>query len=176
MRRLKIKRTYNGMPVMDAKANLTIVVIADDVKGATRKDPSCCAFAQACKRLFKGSAVFYKKIAYIELPDEDGTRYVHRYKLTQSAMDMIAEYDRTGKFPAGVGVNLLKPAKSSTLETMRRYHKRHQEKINAIRNLKRKHKIKGRRYIITKPRVFDRSVRNGTGTLNLASFRVENGE
>ena len=174
MRRLK--RSYNGMPVKDAKANLTIVVIAEDVKGATRKDPSCCAFAQACKRLFKGQAIFYKKIAYIELPDEDGNRYVHRYKLTASAMEFVAEYDRTGKFPAGIGVSLLKPSKSGTLDALMRYHRAHNDRINAIKKLKRKHGIKSRTYSKSKPRHFDPSVRNGTGSMHLASFRVENGE
>lgn len=172
----RIKRSYNGMPVKDAKANLTVVLVKEDLKGATRKDPSCCVFAQACKRLFKGAAIFYKKVAYIELPDEDGTRYIHRYKLTSAAMEFIAEYDRTGKFPIGVGVNLLRPPKSCTLDTMRRYHHKHFEKINAINKLKRKHGIERRAYTKAKPRVFDKSVRNGTGSMHLASFRIENGE
>ena len=172
----RIKRSYNGMPVKDAKGNLTVVLIAEDLKGATRKDPSCCVFAQACKRLFKGQAIFYKKIAYIELPDEDGTRYIHRYRLTAAAMEFIAEYDRTGKFPIGVGVNLRKPAKSMTLDAMRRYHDRHYEKLNAIKRLKSKHGIKGRPYTKAKARHYDTSVRNGTGSMHLASFRIENGE
>lgn len=169
-----LKRTYNGMPVRDAKARLTVVVIEADVTKGTRKDPSCCAFAQACKRLFQGDAVFFKKIAYITLPDENGEKYVHRYHLTQGATDMIMEYDRTGKFPAGVGVNLLPPAKSSTLNALRKYHYAWADKRNAM---KRANKGKPkRRYDKKEPRFFDKSVRNGTGSMHLASFRVENGE
>lgn len=172
----RIKRIYKGMPVKDAKANLTVVVLAQDVSKGTRKDPSCCAFAQACKRLFNGDAIFYKKIAYVELPDADGERYVHRFSLPLSATKLIMEYDRTGKFPAGVGINLLSPRKEGTLDALRRYHHTYHKERNAIKRYKNKNGIKARKYTAKTPRLFDTSVRNGTGSMHLVSFRVENGE
>jgi len=165
------------MPVKDAKARLTVVVLEQDVTKGTRKDPSCCAFAQACKRLFKGEAVFYKKIAYIELPDEDGERYVHRYRLSHKATELIMKYDKTGKFPSGVGIDLRPPSKTTSLEGMRRYHTAWSERISARKRAKNsKGMPPSRPYTKGAPRFFDTSVRNGTGSMHLASFKVENGE
>jgi hypothetical protein len=118
-----IKRYFDGMPVKDATDNLRVFVNRADIKTARRKDPGNCVYANACKRLYGSSAIlFFRTIAYVDLPDEQGNRVVNRFHLNARVRGQIAEFDKTGIAHPG-GFLLSAPPHSGTLEVGRAYTK-----------------------------------------------------
>ena len=94
-------RTFGGLEVRDAKADLRIPVTAEDVAHAERRNPERCVFAMACHRHFGSSAaVFFKTYAYVDIKGEDGTRHVERFIVNGAAQKLIAAFDSIG--PEGV--------------------------------------------------------------------------
>ena len=89
-----LERFWHGLPVLDAETPLLIVVSEEDVREAVAGDPAACALAKAACRLYGSSVVlFFRSVAYVDLPNSSGKREVRRYALSHEARLAIAELD-----------------------------------------------------------------------------------
>jgi hypothetical protein len=111
----ELKRHWGDIPVVDAQEDLRVFVQPCDVKSATAKDPGKCVFAQACKRQFSATKVlFWRSVAYVELPGRDGNRRVERFTMSPQMRQLIQNFDRGKLVPNFAGFILKKPKPSST--------------------------------------------------------------
>jgi hypothetical protein len=125
----EIKRLWGDIEVVDAKNNLRVFIRPEDVVSATPKDPGCCVFAQACKRQFSATKVlFWRTIAYVELPGEDGTPRVERFELSPEMRQLIENFDKGIPVLNVAGFELKKPKRSQTLNFKAKKQKQYQEK------------------------------------------------
>ena len=133
MKRLtKIQRYWGDLPVVDAKDRLRIMPCAEDIEGATRRDPSMCAMAMACRRMFHSKNVlFLRTVAYVEVPSPvPGKRIVERFFLNKHAREQIAEFDKSGKFdPAGYILHA--PHKAGKLDSKRKNNIKYRARVLA---------------------------------------------
>lgn len=91
----EIKRHWGDVEVIDAEKDLRVFIQPQDLRSAKAKDPGCCVFAQACKRQFAASKVlFWRSVAYVELPGPDGRRRVERFYLSSEMRDLIENFDK----------------------------------------------------------------------------------
>jgi hypothetical protein len=112
----EIKRHWGDLEVIDARKDLRVFIQPEDVRSATVKDPGCCVFAQACKRQFAASKVlFWRRVAYVELPGPDGKRRVERFILSREMRDLIENFDRGNPVADVAGFELKKPPPAETL-------------------------------------------------------------
>jgi hypothetical protein len=167
----EIKRVWGDIEVVDAEKDLRVFVQPEDVKQATKKDPGCCVFAQACKRQFAATKVmFWRSVAYVELPGPSGKRRVERFILSSEMRDLIEDFDKGNEVATLAGFELKAPVGSRTFEGNAARHRR-------TRALKRKALIKGVRKgnkrgrqgegRYSKPSiVVDLEVRNGAGRVH----------
>lgn len=171
----EIKRHWGDVEVVDAQANLRVFIQPEDVRSATKKDPGCCVFAQACKRQFAATKVlFWRSVAFVELPAPTGGRRVERFELSPQMRDLIDNFDRGQEVPSLAGFELKRPRPSQTFEGMARRKKAyHAKKREALLKGTRGPDKKGRqgegRYSAP-VRVVDLEVRNGSGRVH---FRKE---
>jgi hypothetical protein len=128
-----IDRYWHGLPVLDADTPLLIVVSEEDLKEALAGDPRKCALANAACRLYGSSLVlFFRSIAYIDLPNSKGEREVRRFHIGEDARAAIADRDIRGiRRPGGFRLNV-PSGKAGRLRTEaelehRRANKRAQE-------------------------------------------------
>jgi hypothetical protein len=92
---VEIKRHWGDIEVVDATKDLRVFVQPEDISSAVEKDPGCCVFAQACKRQFAATKVlFWKSVAYVELPGPDGKRRVERFTLSSQMRSLIEDFDK----------------------------------------------------------------------------------
>jgi hypothetical protein len=126
----EVKRIWGDTPVKDAKKDLEVIILPDDLIGAARKDPGNCILAKACMRSFGSSKVlFFQHVAYVEMPDKNGNLMVNRYTLPKHASDLIHNFD-TGKPTASRASFTLKaPAKTKTLNGLSEKNKKRKEAI-----------------------------------------------
>lgn len=125
----QVLKYFRGLPVIEATEPLRIVMNRDDIKKGKRLDPNNCAFAQACRRLFNSHAVlFLRRTAYVELPDAEGIRKVHRFCISSSVANAIAQFDKTGEAPEG-GFLLKAPPPSRLMNTHRAYSDKYRAEI-----------------------------------------------
>jgi hypothetical protein len=125
----EIKRHWGDIEVVDAAKDLRVFIQPEDVGSAKVKDPGCCVFAQACKRQFAATKVlFWKSVAYVELPSPDGSRRVERFVLTREMRDLIENFDRGNSVAEMAGFELKKPNPSSTLSGKLRKNREWKEK------------------------------------------------
>ncbi len=109
-----IQRLFNGLPVEDAKKEMTIHAIAADIKSAKRKDPLNCVFARACQRIFGShNTAFFRNYAYVETNNK-----IERFSLPKATRDSVMLFDKAGKAEPG-GYLLRPPAPGDTLEARR---------------------------------------------------------
>lgn len=171
-----IKREWGNIPVVEAKHDLRVFIKPEDVKGATRKDPGRCVFANACRRTFGSDKVlFFRRTAYVELRAEDGSRRVERFTLGEGMRDLIELFDTGQPVIPEAGFLLKAPCKSRRLDEMRQYQKERQK--NRTKSLilgtstpeKKTHEKNGGAKGLTK----DFQVRSGTGAVH---FIKENPE
>lgn len=114
-----LERFFSGMEVIESPADLRVFASVTDKNNATRGDEKRCVLAQACRRLYGSSAVLiFKRVAYIDLPDENGIRRVNRFTVSEKTRKQIIAYDETGDFPPG-GFTFSKPSPARTLEDFR---------------------------------------------------------
>ena len=115
----KLARTL-GLEKVDADAPLTLNVKELDVKRASRKDPSCCAYARACKRELKAKAAyFFRTTAWVQHGDK-----LVRYSLPPSMQKEIVAFDRNKTMEPGT-YQLSPPVKSARMgAVMKRSKKR----------------------------------------------------
>lgn len=120
----EIKRHWGDIEVVDAEKNLRVFVQPEDVRSASAKDPGRCVFALACIRQFAATKVlFWRSVAYVELPGPDGKRRVERFSLSSEMRDLIENFDK-GKTVAEVaGFELKKPCPSETFDGKARRNK-----------------------------------------------------
>lgn len=130
---VEYERLWGSTPVVDANADLIVVVNENDIEDGDPKDPKECAFAKACKRMFNSQAVmFLRGKAYIDLPNEQGGRTVQRFQISPAARQVIADFDRTGVAPAG-GFLLKAPPLSERLDyKLERRHRQAAERREAL--------------------------------------------
>lgn len=113
----EIKRHWGDVEVVDASKDLRVFIQPEDVSSATAKDPGCCVFAQACKRQFAATKVFFwKSVAYVELPGVDGKKRVERFQLGPNMRDLIENFDKGLPVSEMAGFELKKPRPSYTLD------------------------------------------------------------
>lgn len=116
-------RTFNGIPIVDAKADFTLMVRTSSVKAAEgqEKDAANCILAKACREQVGASIVaFFRRVAYLELPDSRGRKRVVRYKLDDDAAAIVAAFDRGKSVRGEVMVTLKAPRKSESLDAVRK--------------------------------------------------------
>ena len=164
----EIRRVWGDVDVVDAPKDLRVFIQPEDVNKASKKDPGCCVFAQACKRQFAATKVlFWRSVAYVELPGPSGKRRVERFILSSEMRDLIENFDKGNQVATLAGFELKRPGPSRTFEGNAARHRR-------TRELKRKALIKGVRKgdkrgnqgdgRYSKPSiVVDLEVRNGSG-------------
>jgi hypothetical protein len=117
----EIRRRWGDMDVVDAKSDLRVFITPEDVAGATRKDPAYCVFARACRRTFHAAKVlFFRGVAYVELPDSSGRKKVERFRMGEKMRDLIAAFDRGETVIPEAGFLLRAPSRSKSLESERR--------------------------------------------------------
>lgn len=154
-------RFFEGMPVEEAKADLLVIPTKRDIKGAVRADPRNCALSRACNRLYGSrAAIVFKRVAYIDLINEDGDRVVMRFKIRGKVWDAIVHFDETGEFPMN-GFVFRRPTKSETLAAMSEYNKARNEAIIQGTNVQ-----KGRHKTPRGNSVSLEGVRDGTGQVH----------
>jgi len=163
----EIKRHWGDIEVVDADKDLRVFIQPEDVRSATKKDPGCCVFAQACKRQFAATKVlFWKSVAYVELPGADGKKRVERFQLGPQMRDLIEDFDKGLPVSEVAGFELKKPRPSYTLDgklakNRRLKQRRKDAVINGTINQRNGRKGKGK---YGRPAiVVDLEVRNGKG-------------
>lgn len=111
-----LKRLFHGVPVVDAKRELRVFVLPEDIEHAQRNNPIECVFAQACRRLFGSHRVaFFHSVAYAELPLPAGGTRIERFMLPKMTRDSILVWDRAGVADPG-GYLLTPPRAGQTLD------------------------------------------------------------
>jgi hypothetical protein len=111
-----IKRIFGGLPVVDAKRELRVFLSSSDKDDAERKQPTRCAFAKACYRLYGSKRVaFFRTVVYVELPDDKGSHRIERFNPSKPTRNSIEKFDRTGKIDPG-GYHLLPPSPGFTMD------------------------------------------------------------
>jgi len=111
----EIKRHWGDVEVVDAKKDLRVFIKPEDVKSAKVKDPGACIFAQACKRQFAATKVlFWRSVAYVELPGQDGKRRVERFQLSPQMRDLIESFDKGKEVKDFAGFELKATVNSRT--------------------------------------------------------------
>lgn len=162
-----LRTTFSGLKIVDAEADFTLLVRTQDIDAAKghEKDAANCVLAKACAKQVGASVVaFFRRIAYLELPDSKGNKVVKRYTLDDDAAAIIAAFDRGKAVKGEVMVTLKAPRRSLRLDRML-------EKSRRSRVAKRKAVLSG---VITercakkgpsahKAQIINVDVRNGSG-------------
>jgi len=170
-----IRRTWGDVDVVDAEKDLRVFIQPEDVATASRKDPGCCVFAQACKRQFAATKVlFWKSVAYVELPGPSGNRRVERFTMSPQMRDLVENFDRGNAVDIVAGFELRAPRPSYTLAGKAAKQKRFLEKRRKARINGEASTTQGKGAYEKPAIIIDLSVRRGTG---LVQFRkkVRNG-
>jgi hypothetical protein len=129
---IELNRMFEGLPIVDAKNDLRIVIAQSDISKGKPKDFEACVFAQACKRVFSSKKVLLmRSIAYISLPDEHGDYRVERFWISPAGQKVIADFDR-GIMPApGTSFAFTAPSPGRTLEGQRKCERKRKAKQRA---------------------------------------------
>ena len=129
------REAFNGLPIVDATADFTLIVRTRDVKAArgSEKDATNCILAKACAKQVGASIVaFFRRTAYLELPDSKGNRRVVRYILDNDAAAIVAAFDRGRSIRGEVTVTLKAPRPSQTLDVIREKGKKRSARKRAV--------------------------------------------
>lgn len=167
----EIKRHWGDIEVVDASKDLRVFIQPEDVSSATAKDPGCCVFAQACKRQFAASKVlFWRSVAYVELPGPDGKRRVERFSLSPDMRELIENFDKGNPVATVAGFELKKPRPSETFAGKSRRNKAQSERrkkalLKGTRTAS-KRGIQGEDKYSKPAIVIDLQVRNGKGQVH----------
>lgn len=157
---------FDGLPIVDAEADFLVQVRSSDIVAAkgNAKDPANCALAKACARQWGASTVaFFRRTAYIDLPDPNGKRSVHRFILSPEAAAVVSAFDRGKAVKGEVTVRLNAPTPSQKLDSIRKVSQ-------GSKARRRQALLKGEIFgdltkarFATNPRIADLDVRNGSG-------------
>lgn len=164
----EVRRTsFDGMPIVDAVADFTLVVRTADVKAAegNQRNAANCILAKACQAQVGASTVaIFRRTAYLDLPDAKGERRVVRFILDKGAAAIVSAFDRGRSVKGEVTVTLRAPTPSQTLDDARERTRRRtaailRGEIVPGNNASGFHK---------KPTISRMDVRNGTGLVHNA--------
>ena len=112
-----VQRYLGKLPMVDAKSDIRLYVEECDCVIADRKSPSTCVLAQSARRLLGCDRVLvWRRRAYLDLPQENGTRAIERFSLSKAATDMLSNFDKGDKPTFGQLIVLKAPCKSQTLD------------------------------------------------------------
>jgi hypothetical protein len=172
-----IRRHWGDIEVVDAVNDLRVFVQPQDVASATKKDPGCCVFAQACKRQFAATKVmFWRSVAYVELPGPDGTRRVERFTMSPDMRDLIENFDKGNSVIPEAGFQLKAPRPSYTLDgklaKQKRWKTRRKARIKGTRTgdveaADENHGVGRGKGAYSKPAiVIDTNIRSGLGQVH----------
>lgn len=164
-----LKREFGGMQVVDANADLRLVVNSAEVMAAAghEKDPENCVLAMACRRQLRSSnLLFFKSVAYVAHPDEDGVERVHRYKIGKAAGDIITCFDRGKEVKGNVTVTLRAPGPGDTLDYQRFVNRKWREDQRRSASIVGKATGVGGSRPFKRGRKKDITVRDGSGMVH----------
>ncbi|CEF48270.1 unnamed protein product [uncultured bacterium] len=177
---VEIRRIWGDMPVLDATTNLRVFILPEDVQAASPKDPADCVFARACRRTFHATKVlFFRSVAYVELPDGNGVHRVERFIIGESMRGLIQAFDRGEKVIPEAGFVLKAPTPGETLNS--ELKRRRERASSERRRLEGRMTVdepaagtgRGKGKYVDEPRLVDVDVRSGLGavhfTLNVGS-------
>lgn len=161
-----IQRTWGDVPVLDATENLRVFILPEDATSAVRKDPGCCVFARACQRTFGATKVlFFRRVAYVELPDSAGKKRVERFFMDKGMRKLVEAFDSgKGVIPEG-GFLLKAPSPGMTFEHSRVKKNARRERQKLLGKAEQKGN-KGFGKYEDAPLVVDLAVRSGTGAVH----------
>ena len=90
--------SINGLPVLDAKAPLTLHILDKDCKNADNKNPADCVVARAIRRETRAiEARVHLGRVYVKTNKDHWTRYL----TPKSMREEIIIFDRGGNFDPG---------------------------------------------------------------------------
>ena len=162
----EIKRLWGDVEVVDAQEDLRVFIQPQDFSNAVRKDPGCCAFAQACKRQFAATKVlFFRSVAYVDIPYKNGRRRVERFTLPREMRELIENFDEKQTVDNFAGFKLKAVRPSCTFEKQAaRARERHQRlALNGTAIAPKRVGNQGKGKYSKPPLVIDLEVRNGSG-------------
>lgn len=170
-----LRRVFQGMEIVDAKADVLINAKDEDFKGSTPNHLENCVFARACRRLYdSGVMLFMASVAYVDMPDEDGVRKVHRFIMGWKLRGAIRVMDESGgtKFVPGV-FRLHAPPRANRLDYIRE-NSRQRRKDPAYRAKKAESQRHRKAAIVSRARTVKTRHRAGTlGILRSGSGLVQ---
>ena len=171
-----VKSVWGRKIIVDAKENLRVFILPEDLENATRKDPACCIFAQACKRSFHATKVlFFRTVAYVELPFQDGETRIERFILPKPMRDLIADFDKGRTDIPSAGFLLKSPTVAQSLDAERTRSKEQRERDQLL-GKRRMKKGNGGNRSNPDPKEFAFQVRNGTGAVHFKQMRDDEDE
>jgi hypothetical protein len=159
----EIKRVWGDVQVVDAEKDLRVLILPEDVDHAIRHDE-----AQACRRTFGASKVlFWRSVAYVELPKEDGVTRVERFIMPSSMRSLVEAFDRGQDVIPKAGFILKAPTAGRRLDygVRKEYLRRHRQRQKLEGKAERRGNQGVGRYR-DKPLTVDLAVRNGTGAVH----------
>jgi hypothetical protein len=157
-----LKRLWGDVEVIDAMKDLRVMILPIDLKIAKRKDPTCCVFAQACRRSFGSTRLlFYRSCAYVELPNNHGKIRVERFTMDTSMRELIAAFDRGCKVLPKAGFVLKAPPPSRRLDVQSKMARDNRKRRKSDRKL-----FYPKRPELRKPVVADLQIRSGNGAVH----------
>lgn len=114
----------DNIEIVEAAIPLRVQPTKLDVEGASPKDPNNCVFNRTIKRMYGSQvAIFWKKVAYIDLPGTDGVRRVNRFLVSRNATQQLSDFDRGKPFKEGMAIMLDATPKHQTLKIKRKQKK-----------------------------------------------------
>lgn len=103
------------MPVLEARASIHVQPSQADIDGATKEDPTNCAYARCLKRTYGAGNVFvFKTVAFVQTLDEWGKPVMERFAVKKYAREYIVRFDHGEKVGPG-GFVFHAPSRSKTL-------------------------------------------------------------
>lgn len=180
--RKAVKRVWGDAPVIDARKELRVMILPDDLEGAKRQDPGCCVFARACKRAFNSTKVlFFRTLAYVELPDSKGNIRVERFVLSKEMRRLIEDFDKGSEVIPKAGF-VLKPPGARGLDALAAGHRKRRAASPELRKREAVERRKRARIHGTRVDKSDDSartvgglVRSGTGEVHFTRTKPEGG-
>jgi len=109
-----LKNSYGDLPIVDATANIVIIIQPVDIKGAVPCHPGKCALSRGSKRQCGcKNPQFWKTVAFLDMVDDDGIRKVFRFYLGHKAQGVVRDLDMGLPVAPGTVVTLKAPGKYS---------------------------------------------------------------
>lgn len=192
-----IKREFKGLPVKEAKHELPLIIMQEDIERAKgqEKDFGNCIFANCCARQYHADKIaIMRTTAYVSMPDGKGKKVVYRYMVPEDARSIIERFDTGKDIEPGSAFYLRPPKETETLDHIRELRKSSKrkkkrylqgemsveeeekfEKISENNRDKALRGVQGRKnnggYNDTS-NVFEMDVRHGTGAVGFSRKKV----